>query len=75
MLLIDADTSAPLVILNASPRTPTDWVKSDYIYFSVILAIKSSNFIVNIAHRYRLCSSKQTVEERLGASHEARLAV
>lgn len=74
-MLIDADTCVPLVVLNVSPHTPMNGIKSDYIYFSVILSINSWHFTVNIALRYRLYSSKQTVEERFRAFHEARLAV
>lgn len=48
----------PLAVLNVSPHTPMTGVKSDSIYFRVILAINSWQFTLNIAYRHRLCSNK-----------------
>lgn len=58
MLLIVADTCVPLAIWNVSPHTPMTGVKSDYIYFRVILSINSWHFTLNTAYRRRLCSNK-----------------
>ena len=44
MLLIDSDICLPLAIWTVFPHIPMTGVKSDYIYFRVILSINSWHF-------------------------------